>query len=160
MRWLIDGHNLIGHMPSLRLDDPNDEEKLLEYLRRYRARTGHHLTVIFDPGQSYQPASTKKRGGITVQFAPQGKTADQIIIRRLGKIKNPQAVMVVTSDRTVRQAAQQAGVRVVTAQEFGQQLLQLSTRVESAEEEGSQADIQLSADEVEEWLTIFKRRKA
>ena len=97
MRWLIDGHNLIGRMPDLRLDDPNDEEKLLQHLRRYRAKTGHSITVIFDPGHSYQPGQTKKEGGITIQFAPPGKTADQLIMRRIRKVKNPQAVIVVTS---------------------------------------------------------------
>lgn len=63
MHWLVDGHNLIGQMPNLRLSDTNDEAQLLEYLRRYRARTGHRLTVIFDAGQTYQPAEKKKAGG-------------------------------------------------------------------------------------------------
>jgi predicted RNA-binding protein with PIN domain len=156
MRWLIDGHNLIGHMPNLRLDDPNDEEKLLEYLRRYRARTGHQLTVVFDAGQSYHPAATKKRGGITIQFAPHGKTADQIIIRRAGRVKNPQEVKVVTSDRSIRQAVRQMRIEVVSAREFGQQLLQLSAAAESTEDEDSRAGIRLSAAEVDEWLEIFK----
>ena len=48
MQWLIDGHNLIGQMPNLRLDDPDDEAKLLQYLRNFRARTGHRITVVFD----------------------------------------------------------------------------------------------------------------
>ncbi len=159
MRWLIDGHNLIGHMPNLRLDDPNDEEKLLEYLRRYRARTGHQLTVVFDAGQSYHPATTKKQGGITVQFAPHGKTADQIIMRRLRKVKNPPEVKVVTSDRAIRQAARQRRVGVVSAREFGQQLLQLSTVAQTTEEKDSQANIRLSAAEVDEWLEIFTNEK-
>lgn len=160
MRWLIDGHNLIGHMPNLRLDDPNDEEKLVEYLRRYRARTGHQITVVFDAGPSYHPGTTIKQGGITVQFVPPGQTADQIIKRRVYRVKNPQAIMVVTSDRSIQQAARQARVRVVTAQEFGQQLLRLSGAVRAEESAGSQADVQLSAEEVDEWLKIFKQRNA
>jgi predicted RNA-binding protein with PIN domain len=159
MFWLIDGHNLIGQMPDLRLSDPNDEEKLLEYLRRYRARTGHRLTVIFDPGQTYQPATTKKRGGITIQYAPHGQTADRLIMRRLRNIKNPQGTMVVSSDQAVQQAARQAKVRVVAAREFGQQLLQLSSGGESSTDEDSQADVRLSADEVNEWLAIFDQRE-
>ena len=158
MHWLIDGHNLIGQMPDLRLSDPNDEEKLLEYLRRYRARTGHRLTVVFDAGQTFQPAQTKKQGGITVKFVSYGQTADQIIRKRLRKVSNPQGMMVVTSDREIQQAARQAGVRVVTAQEFGQQLNQLSSGNKSEEDENNQTDLHLSADEVEEWLAIFEQR--
>jgi predicted RNA-binding protein with PIN domain len=158
MHWLIDGHNLIGQMPNLRLSDPNDEEQLLEYLRRYRARTGHRLTVVFDAGQTFQPAQTKKQGGITVKFVSHGQSADQIIKKRLRQVRNPQGTIVVTSDRAIQQAARQAGVRVVTAQEFGQQLLQLSSGSKSGDDETNQADLHLSADEVEEWLAIFEQR--
>jgi predicted RNA-binding protein with PIN domain len=156
VQWLIDGHNLIGQMPNLRLDDPNDEEKLMEYLRRYCARTRHRLTVIFDAGPGYRPAETKKQGAVTVQFARQGQTADQIIKQRLDRVKNPQEVIVVTSDRAVQRAAQQARVRTLTSPEFAQRLLStLSTPAEA--DLGSQAEVKLSADEVDEWLKLFNK---
>jgi predicted RNA-binding protein with PIN domain len=158
MRWLIDGHNLIGQMPDLRLDDPHDEEKLLEHLRRYRARTGHKLTVIFDAGQTYQAANRQTRGGINIHFAPHGHTADQIIIRRLRKERNAQALRVVTSDRAIQRVARQVGVRVVTAPEFVEQLLAEPFADEA--EAGSQEDIQLSPTEVEAWLKIFGKPKS
>ena len=156
MQWLIDGHNLIGQMPNLRLDDPHDEEKLLNHLRRYRARTGHSITVVFDSGGGFGLGGTKKQGGITVQFAPAGKTADQIIANRVRKVKNPQAVMVVSSDRAVQRAAQQVGVRTLNAGEFAQQLLQGSD-ASSDPNAGSHADVKLSPDEVDEWLDLFNQ---
>lgn len=157
MQWLIDGHNLIGQMPNLRLDDPDDEAKLLEYLRSFHARTGHRITVIFDTGPSYRPAETKKMGGITVQFVAHGQTADQVINQRVRRVKNPQELIVVTSDRAVQQVARQARVRVLTAREFAQQLLQGSFAARE-DDRGSQTEIKLSADEVEEWLKFFKKQ--
>lgn len=154
MRWLIDGHNLIGQMPNLQLDDPHDEEKLVEHLRRYRARTGHRITVIFDSGPTYQPGSTKKLGGITVQFAPPGKTADQLIARRVRRVKNPQALIVVSSDRVVQNAAQRAGVRTVSAAEFARELHGHGDAPGRADP-GAQADVRLSPDEIDEWLDMF-----
>lgn len=154
MHWLIDGHNLIGQMPNLRLDDPRDEEKLLSYLISYKARTGHHLTVIFDSGAGYQPGSTKKQGGITVQFAPPGQTADQLIARRVRRAKNPQALMVVSSDRAVQNAARLAGVRSLPAAEFALLLLSGGGNTGSADP-GTQSNVQLSANEIDEWLDIF-----
>jgi uncharacterized protein len=154
MQWLIDGHNLIGQMPNLRLDDPNDEEKLLGYLRRFRARTGHRLTVIFDAGYAYQSGSKQSRGGISIQFVSSGHIADQAIVRRIRKVKNPQEMMVVTSDQAVAQVARQAGVRVTSAGEFAQQLLQTSPTGED-----DPADVNLTADEVDEWLDIFNQDK-
>jgi hypothetical protein len=157
MHWLIDGHNLIGQLPNLHLDDPHDEEKLLELLRSFRGRTGDSLTVVFDPGLAYHSSNTRKRGGLTVQFAPHGQTADQVIMRRLGKVKNPQGVTLVSSDQAVQQAGQRARVRVMSAQEFTQILLQPASPSEEAD---SRADIHLSADEVEEWLDFFNQRKS
>ena len=154
MQWLIDGHNLIGQMPNLWLDDPHDEEKLLAYLRRFRARTGHRLTVVFDAGHTHQSGSKQSRGGISVQFVSSGQIADQAIIRRIRRVRNPQEMMVVTSDQAVARVAQQVGVRVTPAGEFAQQLLQASPTGED-----DRIDVNLSADEVDEWLDIFGQDK-
>lgn len=158
MQWLIDGHNLIGQMPGLRLDDPDDESKLIDYLRRYGARTGHRLTVIFDAGPVYRTAETKKQGGLTIQFAPRGQTADHLIKQRLGRVTNPQEVMVVSSDQAVQQAARHARVRALASGEFARQLLQTLAGGPSADED-SRAEVKLSADEVDEWLKVFNNRK-
>ncbi len=37
MSLIIDGHNLIGILPDIQLDQPDDEPRLLERLRAYRA---------------------------------------------------------------------------------------------------------------------------
>jgi hypothetical protein len=158
MQWLIDGHNLIGQMPGLRLDDPDDEAKLIEYLRRFRARTGHHITVIFDPGPVYRPAETKKQGGLTIQFAAPGQTADQLMMRRLRQVQNPPELMVVSSDRAVQQAARQARVKAISSAEFARQLLQ-ELISSGDEEQADRINRQLSPDEVAEWLTLFKNRR-
>ncbi len=153
MNWLIDGHNLIGHMPNLRLDDPHDEEKLVDYLLRYRAKTGHAITVMFDAGAGHRPGGTQKRGGLTIQYAPSGQTADQLIAHRLRQIKNPQAWRVVSSDKTVQRAAQFAGVRSLPAREFAAQLL--GGNATTGADPGDQPDVRLSPDEIEAWLDIF-----
>jgi predicted RNA-binding protein with PIN domain len=158
MQWIIDGHNLIGQMPGLRLDDPDDEAKLIDYLRRYCTRTGHRLTVVFDAGLGYRSAETKKQGGLTIQFAPSGRTADDLIKQRLTRVKNPQEVMVVSSDQAVQQAARHARVRALASGEFARQLLQTLSSDPSADL-GSQTEVKLSADEVDEWLKFFNNQK-
>lgn len=156
MHWLIDGHNLIGQLPGLQLSDPDDEEKLLEHLIRYRARTKDKITVIFDPGGGYQPGRKLKRGGVNVQFAPSGKTADQVIVNRLRRVKDQQSVRVVSSDRAVQTAARLAGVQAITAQDFSRQLL--SSLGGTSSDPGSQADVTLSANEIDEWLDLFNQQ--
>lgn len=157
MYCIIDGHNLIGQMPDIHLDDPHDEVKLLDYLRRYRARTGHHVVVVFDAGLTYHPAQTKKQRGVTIQFAPRGRSADQIILKRMRRVQNPQGTMVISSDRDIQQAARTVGIRVVSARDFARQLIDITTpHDESAE---SRADLHLTPAEVEEWLAVFRQRK-
>jgi predicted RNA-binding protein with PIN domain len=157
MHWLIDGHNLIGQLPGLHLSDPDDEQKLLEYLIRFRARTGDKITVFFDPGGGYQSGHKLKHGSVAVQFAPSGKTADQLIVGRLRRIKNQQAVRVVSSDRAVQTAARLAGVQTVKATDFGRRLLG-GPGSSSSSDPGSQADVSLSANEIDEWLDLFNQQ--
>lgn len=149
MLVIVDGHNLIGCLPEIDLADADDEEKLLFRLRQYRARTGRKLEVMFDPGSSYKPGNRQSRGGITVQYAPAGKTADQMIINRLRKLKEPGQTLVISSDRVVQQAARVARARVMSAGDFAAQLT-LPTPAAN-----HQMEMKLSGAEVEAWLNLF-----
>ena len=50
MAYLIDGHNLIGQLPDLSLNDPNDEAKLVQKLIGFAARQQKRVVVVFDSG--------------------------------------------------------------------------------------------------------------
>jgi len=67
---LIDGHNLVGRLSMLSLDDPDDEEKLARLLQPYQARSGKAVTIVFDPGAGRALPRTRRLGGIEVVFAP------------------------------------------------------------------------------------------
>ena len=151
MEWLIDGHNVIGQMPDIGLDDPDDEQKLLWRLRRYRARTGRRIVVVFDPGGAYHPAARRSKGGITVQYAPAGSTADRVIKARLRRAKNPRQIVVVSSDRAVQQAARSVGARVVEATAFAAELAAPPV----APEPDAEPERRLSEAEIAEWLRLF-----
>lgn len=153
MLVLIDGHNLIGKMPGISLADVDDEDRLLVELRRYRARSGRKIVVVFDAGVQYQASGKQTKGGITVQFAPHGKTADQVIIRRVEKAKNPRQILVVSSDRSVVQAVKRSGADVIASEDFAAQL----TAPPPASKTGppADADVTLSDDEIADWMSIF-----
>jgi len=74
MPYLIDGHNLITRVPDIRLDDPDDEARLISLLRTFCARTGRGVTVYFDhraPGSENPPSV----GGLSVHFVPTSWTS-------------------------------------------------------------------------------------
>ena len=153
MPFLIDGHNLIGKglMPDLRLDDPDDEAKLVMRLRTYCARTGKRVTVVFDHGLPGGHSYELSGGGVEVVFASTGRTADGILGERLRRARDPRGLTVVTSDRQITSAAQARGAQVIRSEEFAARLSALR-RVEPV---GVERDTNLSAEEVKEWLHIF-----
>lgn len=93
---MIDGHNLIGRLPGLSLEDPDDEEKLLRLLSQHRGRMKGRIFVAFDPGMGVGP-SLRSLGGIQVAYARNGSTADSLILERISRMRNPQEALVVSS---------------------------------------------------------------
>lgn len=149
MPLLIDGHNLIGRLPDLRLDDPDDEAKLTARLRAYCARTGKRVAVVFDRGLPGGRSHELSGGGVEVVFAATGRTADGILRARIRRTRNPRGLIVVTSDRAIITAAQARGVRVVRSEEF-------AARLSAPQSVLGERDVQLSAEEIEEWLKVFE----
>ncbi len=150
MPILIDGHNLIGRLPRLSLQDPDDEEKLVSLLKSYQARTGKAITVVFDPGGTFALSQKRRRGGIETVFAPHGSSADAIIAKRVGRSRNPRDWLVVTSDRNLAETVARQGARVRSAEDFAKELGALrDTSVDWK-------DVPPSPEEVETWLSLFE----
>ena len=158
MPLLIDGHNLIGRLPDLHLDDPDDEAQLVARLRTYCARTGKRVTVVFDRGLPGGRSQGLSGGRVDVVFASSGHTADGILCERVRRSHDPRGLTVVTSDREVIAAARARGARVMRSEEFAARLgtrrtAQGETRAKGEAE--AEKDVHLSAEEVEEWLQVF-----
>lgn len=156
MPLLIDGHNLIARLPDLRLDDPDDEPKLVERLRRYQARTGKRLTVVFDrglPGGVEHNLSTSK---VQVIFASTGRSADALIKDRVRRSSDPRGLTVVTSDQRIITAVERLGARVVRSEIFA---AELALALGAAQTSGEPDDVVLSQSEVDEWLAVFEEKE-
>ena len=149
MPLLIDGHNLIGKLPDIHLDDPDDEAKLVMRLRTYCARTSKRVTVVFDQGLPGGQSLALTGGGVKVVFASAGRSADDLLLERIRGASQPRGLIVVSSDRRVMAAAEARGARAVRAEEFAAQL-----EIPALNESGS--DVHLSEDEVAQWLQEFK----
>lgn len=148
MPLLIDGHNLIGRLPDLGLDDPDDEAKLVARLRAFCARAHKRATVVFDRGLPGGRSRELSGGGVEVVFAPAGRAADSILRERVRRGRDPRGLIVVTSDNEVIAVAQARGARAMRAEEFAAQLDVPHTGE-------TEPEVHLSADEVEEWLEVF-----
>ena len=155
MPILVDGHNLIGQLPTLSLHDPDDEAKLILLLRSHRARTGKALTVVFDPGGAFSLPQVQRSGGVEVVFAPHGSSADAVIRRRVQRSRNPSAWLVVTSDRSLAEVVGRLGARVQSAEAFAAALSPLQ---EPEQDTSAWKDAPPSPAEVDAWLAMFENR--
>ena len=122
MPYLIDGHNLIGALPDIDIEDPDDEAKLVIKLKGFVARKRTKCTVIFDGGL---PGGASRLGGgsVTVIFASARHTnADALLKRRIGNIRDVGGWTLVSSDRDIADFARRRRMRQLASHEFAQEL--------------------------------------
>ncbi len=153
MPILIDGHNLIGQMPNIRLSDSDDEGQLVMQLRRYTTRKrGRHVIVVFDHGVYGHPSNLNGYG-IECYFAKSPRDADRELIQRIRKVKRHSEWRVVTSDRAVAGEAQARGITVISSQDFARKLQALNEP--KARIHDKHRDKPLSDEEINDWMRIF-----
>jgi predicted RNA-binding protein with PIN domain len=159
MHYLIDGHNLIAKIPGISLGQAQDEFELALRLKSWAsAKRKRRVTVLFDKGMPGGTARMLSNRDVTVIFAPQGQTADALLIARIQQIKHPPEYTLVSSDQQIIAAAQKRKMRTMRSEEFvgalgyDERLIAPSEPAVPAEKTDN---VTLSEAEVNEWLELF-----
>lgn len=153
MPYLIDGHNLIPKL-GLSLDSPDDEMQLVDIIQEFSRLSRHEAQIYFDGSPAGQPR-TRKFGTVTAYFIRIGSSADAAIKARLQRLgRAAQNWTVVTSDHAVQAAARAAHASVLDSEDFARHLRRLRDAAQRPAGEP-----RLSAEEIQEWLEIFKKEK-
>jgi len=155
MTYLIDGHNLIGQLPDISLEDPNDEALLVQKLIGFCARTGKTCVVVFDYGLPGGSSRMSTRA-VQVVFASGRSTADRVMMERINKIPDPTGWIVVSSDHDVLATARKRRMGTLHSDEFAALLKSPPKHVVDA---GEASEVNLSDQEVDEWLDLFGAEK-
>ncbi len=154
MPYLIDGHNLIPKV-GLHLNSPDDEMELVAILKEFARLKRQQVEVYFD-GAPIGQAGTRKLGTVRAHFVPLGQTADSAIRSRLKKMeKDAKNWIIVSSDHEVQSAARVVRAQVVTSDEFVKMLRVATNSAPKANTENKK----LSAQEVDEWLKLFREKE-
>lgn len=154
MPYLIDGHNLIPKV-GLHLNSPDDEMELVAILKEFARLKRQQVEVYFD-GAPIGQAGTRKLGTVRAHFVPLGQTADSAIRLRLKKMeKDAKNWIIVSSDHEVQSAARVVRAQVVTSEEFVKMLRAATNSAPKANTENKK----LSAQEVDEWLKLFREKE-
>ncbi len=157
MAYLIDGHNLIGQLPDLSLNDPDDEAKLVQKLLSFSARTGKRCIVVFDSGLP-GGKSRLSTGKVEVVFASSRSTADAVMKERIRQVRDTGQWVIVSNDHAVLNAARARRIAMLTSAEFAAQLraAQAAQQRKRQKRDAGEADnVHVSAAEVEAWLKLF-----
>jgi predicted RNA-binding protein with PIN domain len=153
MTLIIDGHNLIPHIPGMQLSDLDDETQLIHYIQEYCRRKRVKAELFFDGSPAGAKPSTG--GGLVhVHFVRKSSTADRAMIEALNRQgRNTRNFNLVSSDRQVQTEARALGCSVLSSDQFAAELLNTLSQVEIYSKD---KDTTLSTDEVEDWLNVFK----
>jgi predicted RNA-binding protein with PIN domain len=153
MPYLIDGHNLIPRV-GLRLDSLDDELELIHLLQDFCRLSRTQVEVYFDNAPAGQPVK-QKHGLVTAYFVRRPHIADEAIYQRIRKLgASAKNWTVVSSDRRVQAEARSAKVKVMSSDEFAQQVrLALQNKTASAGESV------MDEKELNDWLELFGKRR-
>ena len=154
MPYLIDGHNLIPKL-GLNLRHVDDEMQLVTRLQAFCRIERKSVEVYFDGAPAGQ-VGTRKLGLVTAHFVRLGTTADAAIALRMKSLgRAARNWTVVTSDRQVQANARAAGAQVVSSDAFAGQVIE-SMRAPASGQERSGG---MSAEDMEDWLKLFRENK-
>lgn len=150
---MIDGHNLIRKMPNLRLDDPDDEKKLIQILQEFCSANQKEADVYFDQSSTGQ-GKARVHGRVTARYVGTHEEADQAIARHLKRLgKEAGNWTVVSSDRQVQEAAKRARARIVSSEAFAQELTR--DMGDAGAGNAGEEEVVLNKDEIDEWMELF-----
>lgn len=162
MSTIVDGYNVIfadeelaEYMRAGLLEDARDG--LISLLARYQALSGDPVTVVFDGGVGFG-MPVEGRNGVRILYSRSPQKADHIIQDLIEKEPNPKKLMVISTDREIRSAAQSRRAHPVIAESFLNELARLLTKAEDDDpppEPGEKYGQPISPSELRHWMKIF-----
>ena len=120
-----------------------------------RRRVRERYLVVYDGDYGRLAEGPKKymHMGIGVEWAV-GESADDLIVRRVVRARNPRGMQVVTSDGAVVRGVRAAGASAMSSREFLRMV-----KVALGESDAAEKPSSPSAAEVEKWLEIFGEKE-
>ena len=116
-RVIVDGNNVIGSRPDgWWRDRPGAQRRLLGALQQLSARSGDRIALVLD-GRPAPDLPEGVHGGVLVAYARRAgrDAADDRIVEEVTRDRDPQSLLVVTSDRALAARVEALGAIVESA---------------------------------------------
>ncbi len=158
MPYLIDGNNLIGHIPYLRLDDPKSKYHLVAQLMVFQRSTKRKIILVFDGPADLELLGDKyRRKKFLVIFPSNEENADAVIKTWIERQTNFRHFTVVSSDREIKAFAHMNKAKVIDCGNFYKELKSVLKKLRT-KKSLQKTQNQLSPLEVSHWLEIFESK--
>lgn len=155
MPYLIDGSNLIGHIPTLELSDPDSKSRLVEQLSIFLKRKKTKIILVFDGPPDIDLLSENNQSDKLLIIWPDwGESADIIIKQWTKKQTDLRHFYVVSSDREIKAFAKANRAKTLDCKEF-HSLLKKALKDDKESKAMNKKDKPLSPLEVDHWREIF-----
>lgn len=113
---VVDGYNVTKRAwPDAELAE--QRERLVSAITALHARTRCDATIVFD-GAEVGRSPTERRPGVRVRFSDANEEADAVVVREVAALPPTVPVLVVSSDREVRDQSVAEGATVVSSDTF------------------------------------------
>jgi len=122
MSYLIDANNLAYALFQGRRDgklEKDFDQKLIKILKKFIEQTGKKITLVFEGIDSM--GDKRSEGNLTIIQAPRDnyyQSADDKIIELINNETKPGQLVVISDDREIMRAAEQAGCQIKQASYF------------------------------------------
>ena len=132
--WLIiDGYNLLYQLSSRNPENiPNTREGLVNHLEPLAGVIAERITVVFDGRQQDDSDKIKESEIIEVVFSPPDKTADSVIQNLVWREQKAEDILVVSSDRAIRDAASACGADTMASVLFIDMMAETASRLNAS----------------------------
>jgi len=158
MGYVIDGNNVLGHIFPHELRDRRSRYLLVSRLLTFQKVKRSRIDLAFDgpPDQDLIELHSRRKK-FFVHFPSPGQEADDIIKELISRQTDFRQFFVVTSDRELKDFAQDKGAKTLSVKAFASQLKKV-LREHRAAAELEKKVTKLSPFEIGLWLDAFGKK--
>lgn len=120
MKVIVDAYNVLHQMNKKQINDA-ERRHFINLLSSYAKRKRLEVIAVFDAGPFLFPSSEEQKG-ITVKYSGPHSSADDVIVRIMQECRG-QGMVLVSSDRELRDAAKKYSAESIPSPEFIVRLL-------------------------------------
>jgi hypothetical protein len=156
MPFIIDGHNLIPHIPGIQLSDPDDESALIKMVSSFASQRRVKVELFFDQAPPSM-AGSQSYGLVRVHHITKKSSADRAIKIRLSQLgKSAKNWTVVSSDREIIAEARSYQSQVISSQDFSKILT--AEKPDHVPEIGEDELPEISPEDIQFWMDQFTKK--